>query len=128
MFIPIWLVKIFAWITVAVIALGCLTVLLLSIVWLQDRFFRAAKLFLAFHGTWAAYINFTRVQIHAAEGGKDWFNSLIRPQDLRDCVMDEGDLRAPAPDPIPYFSVVPRPELWRWWMRLLGAKKPQPNG
>ena len=117
MFIPLWLVKIFAWIMVSALGSAALLLAFGFAAVMCEALWKKIKLILICLGMFAAFRNYLHTILRAADGGMEWVGTFLDTQEL-----DGDDLRTHNP-PI-YFKVRPHPEAWRWWMRAFGIKKP----
>jgi hypothetical protein len=117
MVISPWLVQAFVAIGLTVIAF----IILAGLIWAGakalDLIAQAFRLYLGFLGMWASYFNYIQVVLRSVDGGASWANHMMEPSKSE--LEPTRNVDAAA-----YFKIHPHPEHWRWWMRLLGLKRP----
>ena len=123
MFIPTWIATLLLWAVIITLLIVTLGLLALACEWGLRKAFHAGEQVLAVIGALAAFHNFTKTILNAADGGQDWVNSFIHPRDPAwNNRWDKKSWR--MRNPSIYFQIVPHPEAWKPWMRWVGVKKP----
>ena len=125
--IPHLVLLILAWAGMLVTALVVVTLIAMLVEWCLKRIEQAYRVLMCHCGCWAAFWNYLQVQQLLMEGGL--FKNYLKPREpaflswheercaLYDAVIDHMSVDM-------LFEVVPHPEMWRPWMRLIGCKKP----
>ena len=126
--IPLLTLQILFWIICGAISTIVITLISCLVGWSFRKIFETWRTILAYIGVWAAFWNYLQVKQKLMKGGN--LGEYIKPKEP--FIVSWQEERKKAFDRMTdhmsvemLFEIKAHPEAWRWWMCLLGYKKPE---